>query len=132
MTSDQVTLFGRIALSAIFIISGIRKIITFGVFVPVLANKGFPAAEIMAVLTIILELGCGILVLAGFKFRWGLIGLAFFTALASVLFHNFWSMEGAAQWAQAVNFLKNLGMIGGLALLYVMGPGRYSLDAKTG
>ncbi len=131
MTLDQASLFGRVALSAIFIISGIRKIITFGALVTALNNKGFPAAEIAAVLTIIVEVGCGILVLVGFKFRWGVIGLAAFTFLATILFHNFWDLTGAAQWGQAVNFLKNLAMIGFMAVFYVIGAGAYSIDARS-
>ena len=41
-------------------------------------------------------------------------------------------MEGAARYANAINFYKNVGIIGGFLLLYVTGAGRYSLDARLG
>jgi putative oxidoreductase len=41
-------------------------------------------------------------------------------------------MEGAARYANVINFYKNLGIIGGCLLLYVTGPGRYSVDAALG
>jgi putative oxidoreductase len=41
-------------------------------------------------------------------------------------------MEGAARFANAINFYKNISIIGGFLLLYVTGPGRYSLEAMLG
>ncbi|HYZ34105.1 MAG TPA: hypothetical protein VE684_17675 [Crenalkalicoccus sp.] len=41
-------------------------------------------------------------------------------------------MEGAARYGNAINFYKNLSIIGGFLLLYVTGPGRYSVDARLG
>ena len=41
-------------------------------------------------------------------------------------------MDGADRTANAINFYKNISIIGGLLLLYVTGPGRYSLDAMLG
>ena len=41
-------------------------------------------------------------------------------------------MEGAARSANAINFYKNISIIGGFLLLYVTGPGRYSVDTRRG
>jgi putative oxidoreductase len=41
-------------------------------------------------------------------------------------------MEGAERFENAINFNKNLAIIGGFLLLYVTGAGRYSLDARFG
>jgi len=41
-------------------------------------------------------------------------------------------MEGAARYGNAINFYKNISIIGGFLLLYVTGPGRYSIDAALG
>jgi len=39
-------------------------------------------------------------------------------------------MEGAARYADAINFYKNISIIGGFLLLYVTGAGRYSVDRR--
>ena len=41
-------------------------------------------------------------------------------------------MEGADRYANAMNFYKNVSIIAGFLLLYVTGPGKYSLDARLG
>jgi putative oxidoreductase len=41
-------------------------------------------------------------------------------------------MEGAVRSANAINFYKNISIIGGFLLLYVTGGGKYSVDARLG
>ena len=38
-------------------------------------------------------------------------------------------MTGAAKGANEINFYKNLSIMGGFFLLYVLGAGKYSVDA---
>ncbi len=60
--------------------------------------------------------------------------LAFLFALfvlgTALLGHAFWNMEGAARAANSTQFLKNLAIMGGLLLLGLTGPGRFSLDRR--
>jgi hypothetical protein len=58
--------------------------------------------------------------------------LALYTLGTALIGHHFWTMEGAARYANVIDFYKNLGIIGGCLLLYVTGPGRYSVDAALG
>ena len=53
-----------------------------------------------------------------------------FTAAATLIFHDYWNMTGAAANANATNFYKNLAILGGLLILVAAGPGRYSLDKR--
>jgi putative oxidoreductase len=39
-------------------------------------------------------------------------------------------MDGAERMANMINFYKNISIIGGLLLLCVTGPGRYSIDRR--
>jgi putative oxidoreductase len=39
-------------------------------------------------------------------------------------------MVGADHYANMINFYKNVSIIGGFFLLYVIGAGKYSIDAK--
>ena len=41
-----------------------------------------------------------------------------------------WNLTGQEQIAQMANFMKNLAIAGGLAMIVAYGPGRYSLDYK--
>ena len=43
---------------------------------------------------------------------------------ATYYFHPFWTMTGAERDANMVNALKNLSLIGGLLILFVLGPWR--------
>ena len=55
--------------------------------------------------------------------------LALYTLGTALIGHPFWTMEGAARYANAINFYKNISIVGGFLLLYVTGAGRYSVDA---
>jgi putative oxidoreductase len=121
-------LVGRILLAVIFIISGFGKIPGFEGTVGYIASKGLPMPQLVAVGTIVVELGGGILLAVGYKARWAALALAVFTLLAAIIFHNFWAVEAAQKMAQQVNFLKNIAITGGMLMVFAFGPGRYSVD----
>ena len=57
--------------------------------------------------------------------------MAGFTLVAALLAHHYWTFSDPAQVrAQMINFNKNIAMIGGFLILYVAGPGRWSLDRR--
>ena len=56
--------------------------------------------------------------------------MAFYTLATALIGHTFWAEEGAARYGDAINFYKNISIMGGFLLLYVAGPGRYALDAR--
>jgi putative oxidoreductase len=58
--------------------------------------------------------------------------LALYTLGTALIAHHFWTMEGGDRYANAINFYKNISIIGGLLLLYVTGAGKYSVDARCG
>jgi putative oxidoreductase len=58
--------------------------------------------------------------------------VALYTLGTGLIGHHFWTMEGAARYGNAINFYKNISIIGGFLLLYVTGAGRYSVDARLG
>jgi putative oxidoreductase len=121
-------LAGRILLAVIFIISGIGKITGFDGTVGYIASKGLPMAQLVAIATIVVEVGGGILLAIGYKARWAALALAVFTLLAAIIFHNFWAVEAAQKMNQQINFLKNLAIIGGMLMVFAFGPGRMSVD----
>ena len=132
MTSLQSTtvLVGRILLGLIFVLSGFAKISGFDGTAGYIASKGLPLPQLLAALTIVVELGGGLALMAGLYTRQAVLALAGFTLLAAVIFHNFWAVPQAEQMVQQINFMKNLAIAGGMLVLAAFGPGRLSVDAR--
>jgi putative oxidoreductase len=125
-------LVGRILLGLIFVISGFGKIAGFEGTVGYIGSKGLPMPQVIAGLTILLELVGGLALMAGFYTRQVAVALAAFTLLAGLIFHNFWAVPEAQKMVQNLMFMKNLSVVGGLLVLAAIGPGNWSLDARRG
>jgi len=93
-----------------------------------ITGKGLPMPEVLAVLTILIELGAGLLLVIGWKARWAAFLLFLFIIPVSLVYHNFWTMEGAQAAMNKIQFLKNVSIMGGMLLVAALGTGRYSLD----
>jgi putative oxidoreductase len=127
---NPMSLVGRALLALLFIPAGFGKIAGFEGSAGYIASKGVPFAEVAAGIAIAVEVGLGLMLLAGFKARWAAVGIAFFTLVITLIFHNFWAVEAAQQMQQQQAFFKNIGVIGGLLLVAAFGPGAWSLDGK--
>ncbi len=123
---------GRFLLALVFVLAGFSKIAGFAGTVGYMQSKGMPAAQVLAVLTIVLEIGGGLALIAGWQARWAALALAGFTAIETLIFHNFWAMPEAQKMMQQQAFMKNLAIIGGLLLVAALGAGPASLDARRG
>lgn len=129
-TSDALSLIGRIFLAVLFLVTGFGKISGFEGLVGQIASKGFPAAQVFAVATIVIEVGVALMLIAGWKARWAAFLLAVFTAIVTIFFHNFWAVPEAQKMMQQIQFMKNLALIGGLMMVMAYGPGRLSIDKR--
>lgn len=123
-------LIGRILIAAIFVVSGIAKLTDTAGTAGYMTAVGLPQATTLAIIAGIAEVAGGVAIAFGFLGRLAALGLILFMIPTTLLFHNFWALEGAEAKMQLVNFMKNLGIMGGLLLLYAHGPGRYSVDAR--
>ena len=132
MTPLQSTtvLVGRILLGLIFVLSGFAKISGFDGTAGYNASKGLPLPQLLAALTIVVELGGGLALMAGLYTRQAVVALAGFSLLTAIVFHNFWAAPQAEQLMQQINFMKNLAIAGGMLVVAAFGPGRLSLDAR--
>ena len=125
--ANTAALVGRILLAVIFITSGFGKITGYDNTAAYMATK-LPMVGVLLPLTILTELGGGILLAIGWKARWAALALAGFTILAALVFHNFWAVDAAQKMMQQINFMKNVAIAGGLLMVFAFGPGRYSVD----
>jgi len=63
-------LLGRILIALIFVMAGFNKITGFEGTVGYIASKGLPIPEMLAIGAIIVELGGGLMLIAGWYTRW--------------------------------------------------------------
>ena len=124
-TTDYALLIGRLLLAAIFLWSGISKIMGYSATAAYMDKAGVPSA--LLPLVIVVELAGGIAVLVGWQTRWAALVLAGFTLVAALLFHLQPNDRN-----QMIRFMKNIAMVGGFLALYAAGAGRLSLDARIG
>ena len=121
-------LIGRILIAFIFLFSAYGKITGFEGTVGYIASKSLPLPQLAAIGAIVVELGGGLMLVLGFKARWGAAALFVFTLLAALFFHNFWAAAADQAQNQMIHFMKNICMLGGLLFVVVHGSGPLSLD----
>jgi putative oxidoreductase len=120
--SPFLAFLARALLAAIFLVSGLRKALAFSATAQMLAGKGFPAPEFVLVLTILLEVGGGLLLVLNWQARAAAVVLALFTLAAGVIFHDFWTRPPEELTNQMNHFLKNIAIVGGLLHVAAAAP----------
>lgn len=111
---------GRGLLGIYFIVPGITKITGFAATSEYMAAHGVPLIPVLLIVTIILQIGGGACLLAGYRTQLMAFLLAGLTLVISLFMHNFWAMpEGMEQAHEMQNFIKNLAIMAGL--MYVAG-----------
>ena len=129
---DEVILVARILLVALFVVFGWGKLTGYSATAGYMAQVGAPMPSVAAVVAIVVEFFVALLVAFGAWTRPLALLLALYTLGTALIAHHFWTMEGADRYANAINFYKNVSIIGGFLLLYVTGAGKYSVDARVG
>jgi len=115
---NLLSLAARVLLSALFLMSGINKILNPADTQQYMASYGMPLTGLFLMGAIALELAGGLSVLLGYKARWGAIALIIFLIPATLIFHtNF------ADQMQTIQFMKNLAILGGLLMIVQSGSG---------
>ena len=117
--ASTVSLIGRVLLAYIFLVAGWGKLTAYSATVGYMEAMGVPGA--LLPLTILVEFGGGLALLFGFQARFAALGLGVFSIITAFIFH------GGAE--DAINFMKNFAMAGGLFFLMLHGAGKFSLDA---
>ena len=129
-----VLLFARIAIAPLFLYSGVGKVMAFTATASRLPGGADCFGALLAAGALTVELGCGTALILGLFARPAAMVLIPFTIAATFMFHNFWAAPEAQVVMQTINFLKNLGLVGALAMIATYGPGAYSAQgfSKSG
>jgi putative oxidoreductase len=118
-------LIGRILVAAVFLISGLGKLVSPDATIGYIASVGLPAPTLGYVVAMVLELAGGVLMIAGYQTRLIAALLAAYSIITALIFHHAFGDQN-----QMFHFLKNLAMAGGLIQIVVFGAGAYSLDSR--
>jgi putative oxidoreductase len=76
-----------------------------------------------------IEAAGSLCLLLGYRTRTAASVMFVYLGIVSVRLHAFWAMTGIAAAGTETHFFKNVGMMGGLLMLAVYGPGAWSFDA---
>lgn len=109
----------RVLLSFIFIMAGFNKIGGFDGTAQYMAGAGLPMVNVLLVLTIIIELGGGLMVLLGYRAREAALVIFLFLIPVTLVFHPMAT--------DAIMFMKNVAIMGGMLMIAAMGSGPYSI-----
>ena len=120
---NVIEIFGRIFLSAIFLISGVGKIFHYEGTIQYMENFNVPGNLIIP--AIIVEILFPILLIIGYQTKFSALVLSLFTLILAVIFHTDFSNQ-----MQLISFLKNIAIAGGFLIIFVNGAGKYSIDHK--
>jgi putative oxidoreductase len=127
--TNAAVVVGRILIAIIFVRAGINKLGSIDATAADMAKAGIPLSNILVFGAIAMELGAGLLVMAGLFTRWAALALFFYTLTLALIFHAYWAVPDAQARMQAAFFFGHLSMMGGMLVLAGTGPGAYSLDA---
>lgn len=126
--TSTILLVGRILIGILFLVAGIMKAMNIAGTTGYMTKLGFPAPELMAYLSTIIELAGGVLLIIGWQTRRIAWLLIVYVVIATGMAHRFWEYEPAQRVNQINHFLKNLALIGAMLYIVVSGAGSASVD----
>ena len=116
-----IEIFGRIFLSAIFLIEGVNKIFNYEGTTSYMESFGIPI--FLYIPAIIVEILFPLLIIIGYQTKISALILAIFCVSLAIIFHTDFSNQ-----MQLMSFLKNFAIAGGFIIIFVNGPSRWSID----
>lgn len=126
---DAGVLISRLLIAAFFIPVGLKRIRDCQASVDYNASLGLPLPEAFTAVAIIVQAGVGTALLLGLQTRLCAAIFIICIAIWSVIYHGFWAMPEEVYARERISFFKNIALMGGMLMLAVHGPGRFSLDA---
>ena len=117
---------GRLLIGLPFAMSGLSKLAAIGPTTDMIRGAGLPLPPLALALSAVVELGGGLLLVAGFRTRIVASVLALFALATAVSFHSNFADQN-----QMIHFLKNVMMAGGLLQIVAFGAGALSIDNRS-
>jgi len=116
---------GRLMIGLPFAMSGLSKLGAYSTTTGMISAVGLPFPPLAFAVAVVVELGGGLLLIAGYRTRYVAAALALFSIAAAVSFHSNFADQN-----QMIHFLKNVMMAGGLLQIAAFGAGALSIDNR--
>ena len=117
MDKFSITL-GRILLGLYFLLPGISKIPTYAGTTEYMLLHNIPLASILLPITIVLQVGLGVMLIIGYRIKESALILAALTIFINIGMHDFWNeYPNTDAGHETQNFVKNLAIFAGLLVL---------------
>lgn len=118
-------LAGRILIGLPFAMSGFGKLTAASATRQMIAAAGLPFPLLALAVAIVVELGGGLALIAGFRTRVAAAALGVFSIAAAFSFHTNFADQN-----QMIHFLKDVMITGGLLQIVAFGAGALSVDNR--
>jgi putative oxidoreductase len=115
--ADILLILGRILLGGLFVFGGIKHLFMIPILTDIMGKRGVPFPKLTLIAGSTFQTVVGALFMAGLFIVPAAFGLIVFTVIASVMFLNFWDMQGEPRVGAENNFAVNVGLIGGLLMI---------------
>ena len=117
---------GRLLIGLPFAMSGLSKLGAYAATTGLISAVGLPFPPLAFAVAVAVELGGGLLLIAGYQARAVALALAVFSVATAIAFHSNFADQN-----QMIHFLKNVMMAGGLLQIAAFGAGALSLDNRA-
>ncbi len=124
-------LVGRVFLSVLFLHDGFWKLTNWSAATDFMTAQGLPVVGLFLGASVVLEILGGAGLLVGFKTRMCSFLLVLILGVITLLFHSFWAAGPEMREFVAIEFFKNIAIMGGLLAMASAGPGPYSVDVRV-
>ena len=109
---------GRMLLGLYFLLPGISKIPSYAGTTEYMLLHNIPLASILLPITIVLQIGLGVMLIIGYRIKESALILAALTIFINIDMHDFWNeYPNTDAGHETQNFVKNLAIFAGLLVL---------------
>jgi putative oxidoreductase len=125
-TTRYLPFVGRLLIGLPFMMSGVSKIMGYDATIALIKSSTLPLPPAVAYVgAIAVEVGCGLLIIVGYRTRVVASIFVVFCLATAVFFHARFSDPN-----QTFHFIKNVVMAGGLLQIVAHGAGALSIDDR--
>jgi putative oxidoreductase len=123
-------LVARLLLVSEFLIAVNGKIGDWSGQAGYMASKGMTHVAPLLGAALVIEAVGSLCLITGYRARTAAAVMFVYLGIVSVRLHDFWNQTGMGAGMNQTHFFKNLGMMGGLLMIAVYGPGRWALGPR--